>query len=108
MDIKFDKSIKNAVDMITVPDHDVESFFDEGMRRKTANRIRRRVFVGTALFAVIIAMASGVTVYAASVLQRQFRSAGNGSPELIVDDYDPQKDNGENPGNAIVWAIFPI
>jgi len=103
MDIKFDKSIKSAVDMIKVPDYDVDSFFNEEKRRKSAERIRRRVFVGTALFAVIIAMASGVTVYAASVLQRQFRSAGNGSPELIVDDYDPQKDNGENPGNAIVW-----
>ena len=102
MNTDFEKSYKSAVDKIKVPDHDVESFFDGEMRKKTANRIRKRIFAGTALFAVVIAMASGVTVYAASVLQRQFRSAGNGSPELIVDDYDPQKDNGENPG-AIVW-----
>ena len=101
MNINFDKSIKNAFDMIEVPDYDVDSFFDEEKRRKSAERIRRRAFTGTALFAVLIVVASGITVYAASVRQRQFRIAGNGSLELIVDDHDAN--TGENPGNTIVW-----
>lgn len=101
MDIKFDKSIKSAFDMIKVPDYDVDSFFDEEKRRTSARRVRRRVLTGSLLFAMVIVMSSGVTVYAASVLQRTFRTAGGGASELIVDDQDIN--TGENPGNTIVW-----
>ena len=101
MNTDFEKSCKRAVDMIKVPDHDIDSFFGEEERETSAERIRRRVFTGTAIFAVIIVMASGITVFAQYIMQRPFRTAGNGSSELIVDDHDPN--TGEDPGNSIVW-----
>ena len=101
MDTDFEKSYKRAVDRIKVPDHDIDSFFGEGNRKKPEERIRKRILTGAAFVMVIIVMVSGITAFSDYILQRPFRTAGNGSSELIVDDHDPN--TGENPGNSIVW-----